>query len=98
MIRVIYRLTRPSIDIPWFQKDTRVEEILKKLRDEKKLTSESFVQGDTLVGYYTSYWIDNDSFNDYMSDSYILEWRLGKLIFQSETGSTSDIISIKEIL
>jgi hypothetical protein len=99
MYRAIYRSTRLSTDIPWYQKNQKVEEIVKKFKDEKKLINENFVvTADKLVGYYTCYWIDKESFNDYLNDSIILEWRLGKLMFQSETGSTDDLISAKEIL
>jgi hypothetical protein len=99
MYRAIYRSTRLSVDIPWYQKNQKVEEILKKFKDEKKLVNENFVAtNDSLVGYYTSYWIDRDSFNDYLNDPIILEWRLSKLVFQSETGSTNDLISAKDIL
>jgi uncharacterized coiled-coil DUF342 family protein len=99
MYRVIYRSTRLNKEISWFQKDHKVKEIIEKFKQNKKLIYENFVLSeDELTGYYTSIWEDKDSFNEYLNESDVLEWRMTRLMFESETGCTNDLISAGKIL
>ena len=99
MYRVIYKSTRLSEELEWFQKNEKVKELTEKFKENKKLLQEKFVMSeDKLIGYYTSIWINKDSFNEYLNDSDVLEWRMTKLMFESETGSTNDLVSAKEFL
>ena len=84
MIKLIYRCTRPSLEIQWYQKSAEVKELADHARTQKKLISEEFKYADNgLTLFITHTWADKQSYSDYVNSPEMLEWRLGRSAYNS---------------
>jgi len=97
MIRLIYKQTRPSPDTPWFEKSKEIENIINDAKQSGSIVYENFVLCEDLVtAYYTVVWLDTDTHNNYINDPAFLVWRTDRIVYNSQTGCTTDLISTTE--
>ena len=63
MIKLVYRSTRPSLEIQWYHRSTEVQELADHARTQRKLISEEFkYEDDGLTLFITHTWVDKQSY------------------------------------
>jgi quinol monooxygenase YgiN len=97
MIKLVYRCTRPSLEIKWYQKSSEVQELAENARKEKRLLNEEFYLDDNGLTLFISHiWADKQSYSDYVNSPEMLEWRLGRSAYNSNNNITFELYSTLE--
>lgn len=97
MIKLIYRSTRPFLEVQWYQRSTGVKELADHAKTQKKLISEEFKYGDDgLTLFITHTWADKQSYSDYVNSPEMLEWRIDRSLYNSNNNITFELYSILE--
>jgi hypothetical protein len=94
MIQFIYKSTRPSLDIKWYQKTKELHKLVEEARFHGKLISEEFKYEDSgLTLYTTSTWSTKDDYSDYVNSPEMLEWRIDRSLYNSKNNITFELYS-----
>lgn len=97
MIKLIYRCTRPSLEVPWYQRSAEVNELADQARSQKKLINEECKYADDgLTLFITHTWADKQSYSDYVNSPEMLAWRLGRSMYNSNNNTTFELYSTLE--
>ena len=97
MIKLIYRSTRPFLEVQWYQRSIGVKELADHAKTQKKLISEEFKYGDDgLTLFIIHTWADKLSYSDYVNSPEMLEWRIDRSLYNSNNNITFELYSILE--
>lgn len=97
MIKLVYRCTRPSLEVKWYQKSAELQELAEQARTGKKLINEEVkFDNNGLTLFVTHTWADKQSYSDYVNSPEMLEWRIGRSIYNSKNNITFELYSTLE--
>lgn len=94
---MIYRCTRPSLEVKWYQRSVEVQALAEYAKTEKKLIGEEFKFSDNgLTLFITHTWADKKSYSDYVNSTEMLEWRINRSMYNSNHNITFELYSTLE--
>lgn len=94
MIKFIYRSTRPSLDVQWYQRNDEVQKLAEAAKAQGKLIEEEFKYDDGgLTLFITSVWASKEDYSDYVNSPEMLEWRLNRSVYNSSSNITFELYS-----
>lgn len=98
MYKVTIRMTRPSIDVPWFEPSNVMKNTMIEHRANGNLISESaFLQDDGLTKIYIAVWKDKETYEKFIFDDELAYERHQRRIYNTKYQCNIKVIKTENI-